>query len=82
VAAPGSGPGTSFSPGALRIRSCLSGTKLSFVVFLDRYGADLDPDPTSDPTPFFSDFKDAKKNIFQDFFLNLPTGTSSSVLEI
>jgi hypothetical protein len=24
----------------------------------------LDPDPTPDPTRFFSDFKDAKKNIF------------------
>ncbi len=31
---------------------------------------DLDPDldPTLDPTPFFTDFKDDKKNIFVIFF--------------
>jgi hypothetical protein len=34
------------------------------------------PDPTSDPTPFFIDFKDA------NFFKNIFTGTSSSVLKI
>jgi hypothetical protein len=48
---------------------------------------DLDaaPDPTPGPTLFFSDFKDAKKNIlFLIFFFefNLPTGTLSLVLEI
>jgi hypothetical protein len=36
-----------------------------------------DPDPASDPTPFFSDFKDAKKN----FSNNLPAGTLSSVFK-
>jgi hypothetical protein len=32
---------------------------------------DPDPDPIADPTPFFIDFKDAKKNyrIFAPFFL-------------
>ncbi len=37
----------------------------------------MDPDPalTPDPTPFFSDFKDAK-NLF--FSYNIPTGTLSS----
>jgi hypothetical protein len=41
-------------------------------------------DPTPDPTPFFSDFKDAKKNIFflHIFPYNLPTGTLVSVLKI
>ena len=39
AAGPGYGPGTSFSPGSLRICSGLSSTKLSFIVFLDRYGA-------------------------------------------
>jgi hypothetical protein len=30
----------------------------------------MDPNPTPDPTPFFSDFKDAKKKIiFENFFL-------------
>jgi hypothetical protein len=32
----------------------------------------LDLDPTPDLTPFFSDFKDAKK-IFHIFSYNLPT---------
>jgi hypothetical protein len=37
------------------------------------FGADpylwlTDPGPTPDPTPFFSDFKDAKKLIFSYFF--------------
>ncbi len=36
----------------------------------------MDPDPT----PFFSDFKDAKKLIFHIFSNNLPAGTLSSVL--
>ncbi len=42
---------------------------------------DLDPDPTLDPTSFFIDFQDAKKNIFLKLFFsrNLFTGTSSSV---
>ncbi len=46
----------------------------------------VDPDPapgsdqTPDPTPFFINFKDAKKIIFFTFFShNVPTGTSSSV---
>jgi hypothetical protein len=36
---------------------------------------------TPDPTPFFYDYKDAKKIFFSDFSYNLPmpTGTSSSV---
>jgi hypothetical protein len=43
----------------------------------------MDPDPTSDPTPFFSGFKDAKQLIFSYFFsYNLTAGTLSSVLEI
>ncbi len=29
----------------------------------------MDPDPTPDPTPFFSDFKDAKKKYFFHIFL-------------
>jgi hypothetical protein len=40
------------------------------------------PDPTSDPTPFFIDFKDAKKNFFTFFSHSLPTGTSSSVSKV
>ncbi len=28
----------------------------------------MDPDPYPDPTPFFIDFKDAKKNLFSSFF--------------
>jgi hypothetical protein len=45
---------------------------------------DPDPDLTSDPTPFFIDFKDAKQIIFffYIFSQNLPTGTSSSVYKI
>ncbi len=45
---------------------------------------DPDPDPTLDPTSFFSDFKDAKKLIsFSIFFsYNLTTDTFSSVLKI
>ncbi len=43
----------------------------------------MDPDPTSDPTPFFSDFMAAKKLIFHIFFsYSLPAGTLSSVLKI
>jgi hypothetical protein len=38
-----------------------------------------DPDPTPNPTPFFSDIKDAKKNCFS---YNLRAGTLSSVLKI
>jgi hypothetical protein len=43
---------------------------------------DLDPDPTPDLIPFFSNFKDAKKNKnkWQNFFLLLTKGTLSSVL--
>jgi hypothetical protein len=41
----------------------------------------MEPDPTPDPTPFVSDFKDAKKVIFLILFsYNLPKGTLSSVL--
>ncbi len=42
-----------------------------------------DPDPILDPTPFFSDFKDAKKNIFflHTFSYNLSAGSLSSVLK-
>jgi hypothetical protein len=41
----------------------------------------MDPglDPAPDPTPFFSDLKDAKNIIF---YYNLPAGTLSSVLKI
>jgi hypothetical protein len=39
----------------------------------------MDLDPTLDPTPFFSDFKVAKKKFLS---YNLPTGTLSSVLKI
>jgi hypothetical protein len=35
-----------------------------------------------DPTPFSSDFKDAKKIFFHIFSYNLPTGTLSSGLKI
>ncbi len=42
-----------------------------------------DLEPTPDLTPFFSDFKNAKKNIFKKIFsYNLPSGTLSSVLKI
>jgi hypothetical protein len=35
----------------------------------------MDPDPTPDPTPFFTDYKDTKKKIFFIFCsYNLPTG--------
>ncbi len=53
-----------------------------------QFGADSDPrlrsdpDPTPDPTPFFSDFKDAKKLFFKFFSYNLPVGTLSSVLSV
>jgi hypothetical protein len=40
---------------------------------------DPDPDPNRDTTPFFSDFKDAKKIFFS---YNIPTGTFASVLTI
>jgi hypothetical protein len=46
---------------------------------------DPDPDhaPTPDPTPFFSDFKDAKKLFFSILFSDsLPADTLSSVLKI
>jgi hypothetical protein len=42
----------------------------------------MDPDPTPDPTHFFSDFKDGKKKFSYFFLLNLPAGTLSSVLKI
>ena len=39
---------------------------------------DPDPDPTLDPTPFFSEFKDATKiYFFHIFFYNLPAGALS-----
>ncbi len=43
----------------------------------------MDPDPTLDPTSFFSDFKDANKLMFFSIFFsyNLPAGTLSSVLK-
>jgi hypothetical protein len=45
----------------------------------------MDPDQTLDPTPFFSDFKDAKEIFFSSYFVlltyPLPTGTLSSVLK-
>jgi hypothetical protein len=42
----------------------------------------MDPDPTPNPTPFFRDFKDAKKKFFVFFSSNLSAGTLSSVLKI
>jgi hypothetical protein len=40
----------------------------------------MDPDPTQDPTSFFSDFKDAKNLFFSKFFsYSLPAGTLPSV---
>jgi hypothetical protein len=39
----------------------------------------MDQDPTTDPTPLFSGFKDAKKIPF--FSYNLPAGTLSSALK-
>ncbi len=42
----------------------------------------MDPDPTLDPTHFFSDFKDAKKDTFFIFFSYiLPAGTLSTVVK-
>jgi hypothetical protein len=42
----------------------------------------MDPDPTTDPTPFFSDFKDANKiNFFHIFYYKSTAGTLSSVLK-
>ncbi len=42
----------------------------------------MDPDPTLDPTSFFSDFTAAKKLfLFHIFSFNLPTGILSSVLK-
>ncbi len=41
----------------------------------------MDPDPTPDPTPFFRDFKDAKKIIFSPYYF-LITYQLSSVLKI
>jgi hypothetical protein len=38
---------------------------------VDPYLLLMDPDPTPDPTPFFSDFKDAKKYFFSYFLLEL-----------
>jgi hypothetical protein len=50
------------------------------------FGADPAPDSTPDPTPYFRDFKDAKKiHIFYLISYNLPAGTLvpiSSVLKI
>ncbi len=38
------------------------------------------PDLTPDPSPFFSDFEDAKNNFFLHIYsFNLPAGTLSSV---
>jgi hypothetical protein len=43
----------------------------------------MDPDPTPDPTPFFSDFEDEKKYFFPIFFsYNLPADTLSSFLKL
>ncbi len=42
----------------------------------------VDPDPTPDLTPFFSDFKDAKNYFFKFFSFNLPAGTLSPVLKV
>jgi hypothetical protein len=42
---------------------------------------DPDRDPTLDPTPFFSDLKDAKF-LYIFFSYNLPAGTFSSIIKI
>jgi hypothetical protein len=50
-----------------------------FVPDADPYLWLTDPDPT----PFFSDFKEAKKKFFLHIFsYNLPTGTLSSVFNL
>jgi hypothetical protein len=51
---------------------------------VDPYLGLMDPDPTPDPTPVFSDIKDAKNIVFIFFSHNLPVpaGTLSSVLKI
>jgi hypothetical protein len=41
----------------------------------------MDPDPELDPTPFSSEFQDAKK-ISHSFFYKFSAGTSSSVLKV
>ncbi len=59
-----------------RIRIRNTGSQHSIVVSVgDSWHFGADPDST----PFFIDFKDAKKNIFLShiFPFNLPTGTSS-----
>jgi hypothetical protein len=42
----------------------------------------MDPDPgtTLDPTPFFSDFKDAKKLFFPYFFLTVLNNFFAEIL--
>jgi hypothetical protein len=42
----------------------------------------MDLDPTLNPTPFFSDFKEANTNFFSFFSYSLPAGTLSSVFKI
>jgi hypothetical protein len=42
----------------------------------------MDLDPTPDQTPFFFDFKDAKKDLSPIFSYDLHTGTSSSFQKI
>jgi hypothetical protein len=41
-----------------------------------------DLDPTLDPSPFFSGFKDVKEKNSSFFSYDLPAGTLSSVLKI
>jgi hypothetical protein len=41
-----------------------------------------DPDPTPDPTPFFSDLRMEKNNFFHIFSFNFPTVILFSVLKI
>ncbi len=72
--------GTSFSASRRSVLSVSSLIQQIRVGDLWHFGADpdphlwlMDPDPTPDPTPFFSAFKDAKKIPF--FSFNLPTGT-------
>jgi hypothetical protein len=57
---------------------CGSGSADPYLILLDP-----EPDPIPDQTPFFSDFKDARKIFFSNFLsYNLPAGTLSSVLRI
>ncbi len=72
--------------GAILLQLCFQLYKKSVLGICDIFGrirgsgsAPLTINPDPDLTPFFSDFKDAKKIKF--FSYNLPVGTLSSVLK-